>query len=41
MRYFENYMQDLNRDPEYEVMQKWLGVVDREPRMVFPEILDL
>ena len=41
MENFENYMQDPNRNPESEFMQKWLSCMDGEPKMVFPEILDL
>ena len=38
---FEHYMQDPNRNPEGEFMQKWLNCMDGEPKMVFPEILNL
>ena len=41
MEDFENYMKDPNRDPECDFMQKWLSCMDGEPKMVFPEILDL
>ena len=41
MENFENYMQDPNRNPECEFMQKWLSCMDGEPKMIFPEILDL
>ena len=38
---FENYIQDPHRNPECEFMQKWLGYMNGESRMVLPEILDL
>ena len=41
MEDFENYMKDHNRDPECDFMQKWAGMMDGPPKMVFPEILDL
>ena len=41
MENFENYMQDPNRNPECEFMQKWLRCMDGETKMVFHEILDL
>ena len=41
MEDFEYYMQDPNRDPECELIQKWKAMTDGPPTIIFPKLLSL